>query len=517
LTGEIIDDRNVPLEPSAANSSTLDSLSNYPNEVDQLIEESIPAQKFPQWLTLGVMAIAVVGGGWFLLARPAGHSVVETSAYPPIQVSTQVATLQAIGNTQTLTGTVEPVEVVTITSRVVGQIISPPVKEGDRVKAGQILAKIDVKDINAQSNQATAAITQAQAGVTVAQAAATQSIAGASQVAAQLNQAQAGLQQAQAQVRQTQAQLQQAQAQRRNAIAQKQSVQAELTNTQLTQKRQVMLQKAGAIGQSSLDTANTQVAVLQSRLQQTTATIDQSSQGIAQDQAGIAQAQAGVNQAKAGIARSTADLARAQSQVQQAQASKSQVTANLDYGSVTAPFNGVVTRRHTEVGAMAGAGQSIVTMENTSKQRFSVDVPESSIAQIKQGDLVKIRLDPIKQVINGTVDRVIPTANPTSHSFTIKIALPTNTALMSGMFGRLEIPGTLRQGIRIPTTALMRRGQLEGVYIMGSNHQATLRWVKTGKAQNGTVEIVSGLSSGDRVVTSNLTQLSDGQAVVVGK
>jgi HlyD family secretion protein len=63
----------------------------------------------------------------------------------------------------------------------------------------------------------------------------------------------------------------------------------------------------------------------------------------------------------------------------------------------------------------------------------------------------------------------------------------------------------------------MRRGQLEGVYIMGSNHQATLRWVKTGKAQNGTVEIVSGLSSGDRVVTSNLTQLSDGQAVVVGK
>lgn len=519
------------LKPSDSSISTLDSLSNYPNELDRSLDDSIPAQKFPKWLMIGVMAIAVVGGGWFLLDRPAGHPVVETSANPPIQVSTQVATSQAIGDTQTLTGIVEPVEVVTTTSRVVGQIISLPVKEGDRVKAGQILAKIDVKDINAQSNQATAAITQAQAGVTIAQAAVTQSIAGVSQVAAQLNQAEAQLQQAQAQVRQAQAQLQQAQAQRRHAIAQKQSVQAELINTQLTQQRQVMLRKEGAIGQSSLDAANTQVALLQSRLQQATATIDQSSQSIAQAQAGIAQAQAGVDRDRAGIARSQADLARAQAQVQQAraevnrsraqvqqaQASKSQVTANLDYGSVTAPFNGVVTRRHTEVGAMAGAGQSIVTLENTSKQRFSVDVPESSIAQIKQGYLVKIRIDPIKQVIDGTVDRLIPTANPNSHSFTIKIALPTNTALMSGMFGRLELPGSLRQGITIPNTALIRRGQLEGVYIMGSNYQATLRWVKTGKTQNGIVEIVSGLSSGDRVITSNLPQLSDGQPVVVIK
>jgi HlyD family secretion protein len=68
-----------------------------------------------------------------------------------------------------------------------------------------------------------------------------------------------------------------------------------------------------------------------------------------------------------------------------------------------------------------------------------------------------------------------------------EIALPSNTALMSGMFGRLELPDTLRQGITIPSTALIRRGQLEGVYVMGSNHQATLRWVKTGKTQNGNV------------------------------
>ena len=533
LTGEIMDDRTAPLvKQNGETAGTLDLPAIPEKAEDESIDELIPAQKFPpKWLTIGAAALVAVGGGWFLLNRPAGHPVVETSTNPPISVSTQVAAIQAIAGTQTLTGTVEPIEVVTTTSRVMGQIISLPVKEGDRVKAGQILAKIDVKDIDAQRNQATAAITQAQAGVTIAQAAQTQAIAGASQVAAQLNQAEAQLQQAQAQVQQAQAQRQQAQAQHRNAIAQKQSVQVELINAQLTQKRRVMLQKEGAIGQSSLDEANTQVAVLQSRVQQATASIDQASQGVSQATAGIAQAQAGINQAKAGITRSRAALAQAQAQikqaaagvnqaraqVQQAEASKSQVTANLDYGIITAPFNGVVTRKHTEVGAMAGAGQSIVTVENTAKQRFSVDVPESSTSQFKQGDRVTIRLDSIQQVINGTVDRLIPTANSNSHSFNIKISLPSNTALMSGMFGRLELPGTLRQGITIPSTALMRRGQLEGVYVMGSNNKATLRWVKTGKAQNNNVEITSGLSSGDRIITTNLPQLSDGQTVTVTK
>jgi HlyD family secretion protein len=532
ITGEMMDTA-APLAKLADDApGSLEHHSSFSDELDKSSDEDelIPAQKIPpKWLTIGAAVLVAVGGGWFLLNRPSGHPVVETSTNPPIQVSTQVAAVQAIAGTQTLTGTVEPVEVVTVTSRVMGQITSLPVKEGDRVKAGQVLAKIDVKDINAQRNQATAGITQAEAGVIVAQAAQTQAIAGASQVSAQLNQSEAQLQQAQAQVQQAQAQRQQAQAQHRNAIAQKQSVQVELINAQLTQQRRVMLQKEGAIGQSSLDEANTEVAVLQSRVQQATAGIDQASEGVTQATAGIAQAQAGINQAKAGITRSRAALAQAQSQikqaaagvnqaraqVQQAQASKSQVTANLDYGIVTAPFDGVVTRKHTEVGAMAGAGQSIVTVENTAKQRFSVDVPESSIAQFKQGDLVTIRLDTIKQIINGKVDRVIPTANSNSHSFNIKIALPSKTALMSGMFGRLELPGTLRQGITIPSTALIRRGQLEGVYVMGSNHQATLRWVKTGKTQNGNVEITSGLSSGDRIITTNLPQLSDGRTVVV--
>jgi selenocysteine lyase/cysteine desulfurase/multidrug efflux pump subunit AcrA (membrane-fusion protein) len=435
------------------NFGTQSNFSPQPINPPKLILSKIT----PLVALLGALSIALAGSGWLYLNRLAKDQTLETSTTtPPIPVATQTINERAVAGTQTLTGTVEPVEVVTTTSRVVGQIISLPVKEGDRVKKGQVLAKIDVKDLNAQQNQSTAAITQA--------------IAGENQALAQLNQAQAEL---------------------RNSIAEKQSVQVELTHAQLTQKRRIMLQKEGAIGQDSLDEANTQVAVLTSQLQQATS---------------------GIAQAEAGISRFRAAQAQARAQVKQAEASKSQATANLDYGVVTAPFNGVVTRRHTEVGAMAGTGQPIVTMENTAKQRFSVDVPESSLSQVKRGDLVAIRIDSIDRVIKGTVDRLNPAANANSHSFNVKIALPTTSTLMSGMFGRLTIAGTPRQGIRIPSSALIRRGQLEGVYVI-SNNQAILRWVKTGKTQNDIVEVISGLESGDRIITSNLSQLKDGQLV----
>lgn len=134
LTGEIIDDRGARLELRDPSGGELEHPENSADELDRSSEESIPATGFPQWLKIGAAAIAVVGGVWFFLNRPTEHPVAETAANPPIQVSTQVVSPQAIGGTQALTGSVEAVEAVTTTSRVVGQIISLPVKEGDYLR-----------------------------------------------------------------------------------------------------------------------------------------------------------------------------------------------------------------------------------------------------------------------------------------------------------------------------------------------------------------------------------------------
>jgi multidrug efflux pump subunit AcrA (membrane-fusion protein) len=87
------------------------------------------------------------------------------------------------------------------------------------------------------------------------------------------------------------------------------------------------------------------------------------------------------------------------------------------------------------------------------------------------------------------------------------------------MFGRIDLPLSEKQEkILIPAEALIQRGQLQGVYVLetrDSKEIAVLRWVKTGKLQNNQLEIVAGLTTGDRIVINNISQLSDGQPIAV--
>jgi RND family efflux transporter MFP subunit len=437
---------------------------------------------------LGGVLIALGGVAWFYGLRHSSEPIsTGTAPAAPVRVEIKLLTKEFISDLRLLTGTVEPVETVTVTSRVMGQIKSLSVEEGDRVKAGQVIAKIDVKDIQAQRDAAQAAISQAQAGTIVAQTAQNQALSLASQAIAQSNQATA---------------------RKRQAEAQLTEAQVSLADAQLHQRRMTMLRSEGVVSQSQLDEANTRVATIETRIQQAIALIEQANREIEQAQAGVKQAEAGVEQARAGVKQSLSQLARAK-------AEKEQTLANLDYGTVIAPFDGVVTRKHTEVGAMAGSGQPLVTLESTNRLRFSVEVPESLIAQVRQGDLVKVRLDAIDRALDGRVRQIIPSANPNSRSFTIKIALEKSAHLIPGMFGRLELPGGTKETITIPIEALMRRGQLEGVYVVGVDRQAELRWIKTGKTSDGQVEIVSGLVAGDRLITSNIEKLSDGQPIAI--
>ncbi|WGV25636.1 efflux RND transporter periplasmic adaptor subunit [Halotia branconii] len=435
--------------------------------------------------TLAIIGLRV---GWLVLfSNSVESSETIASTVKPLEVETTLTEKALTLGVTSLSGTVEAVETVTTTSRVMGQIKSLPVQEGDRVKAGQIIAIIDVKDIQAQRNQAAAVISQAQAGVTVATAAQTQALASKSQTEAQLNQAEARQQE---------------------AAAKLQEAQAQLADAQLNQRRMTMLRKDGAVSQSQLDAANTQVALIQARIQQVKAGIEQTKRGIEQAKAGVKQAVSQVQQAKAGVEQAV-------SQVQQAKAGVEQATANLDYGIVKAPFAGVVTKKHTEVGAIAGSGQPLVTLESSDRLRFSVAIPESMMSLVKQGDEVEIQLDALNRSVRGHVNQIIPSANPNSRSFTVKIALKNARNLMPGMFGRMQLPDESHSVMMIPQSALLKRGQLERVYVVGANNIAQLRWVKTGKVRDSKVEIVSGLEQKERIITRNIKQLTDGQHVVL--
>ncbi|WP_225938398.1 efflux RND transporter periplasmic adaptor subunit [Leptothermofonsia sichuanensis] len=403
-------------------------------------------------LLIGLMLVSG-GTGWWLSQSGKSEQSLATpaSAEAPVQVKTAIAHLQGIETNRVLTGTVEPMETVTLTSRVMGQIRQLNVQEGDRVNAGDTLAVIDVADIQAQGGQALAGV----------------------------NMAQSNYQNAQARLQESRAQLLEAE--------------AELADAQLQQRRMRMLQSEGAVSQQLLDQANTRVSMTQARIQQI----------------------------KAGITQSQATMNQAQAQVAQAQAQVAQVSANLNYGTITAPFDGVITRKYAEVGAMAGAGQSIVTLESRDRLRFTTQVPESLITQVRQGKRVSIHLDALNRDLSGTVSQIIPAADPATRNFTVRVTLNSTSDVFPGMFGRLKLanqPNTQNLAARttlvIPQAAMVQQFGITGVYKV-VNGQAAFQPITTGKMHGSDIEVFSGLKAGDRLVLEPPPDLKDGMAIQV--
>lgn len=447
------------------------------NFISPQVKSLVTPSQLKRWGLLALMFTMTSSAVWLLLSRRL-HEETPAAASTPVVVKTAIATQRPIPVNRTLTGTVESAEAVTLTSRVMGQIRQLTVREGDIVQAGQRIAEIDVRDIQAQQQQATAAISQAQSAVSIAHSA--------------YLTAQAQKSQAQARVQDAQAQLTEAQ--------------AELADAQLHQKRMAMLRREGAMSQSRLDEANTRLSVIQAR-------INQAQAGLAQSRTTVKQAQAALNQAQA-------QIQQAQAQVEQAQAKVKQTQANLDYGTVIAPFAGVITHKYIEVGAMAGPGESIVKLERSGHLRLSVDAPESLVGQIQRGQSISVEIDALNRQIAGRISQIIPAADPRSRNFTVKVALKTTQDLLPGMFGRLQFRATTRQnttarqGLMIPEDALVKQFGVTGVFKV-VDHQAQFNPITMGQITSKSVEVYSGLEKGDRIIVNPSPKLENGTALQV--
>ena len=297
-------------------------------------------------------------------------------------------------------------------------------------------------------------------------------------IAAQNAQAQAGVGQSQAGLAQTRANLNQLKSQQVEA-------RASLNLAKINQSRTAQLRNEGAISQSQLDQANTALDVAQAKVAQVESAIRQGEAAITQSQATIAQAKAGVGAA----------------------------SANISYGVIRAPFDGVVTQKLAYEGEMTTPGSPLLKLENTDRLRLEIAVPEADLRFIRIDQAVVVKIDALEDTQTAKVKQIVPTADPNSRSFIVKVPLKNSGPLISGMFGRIELSRGTQEVIMIPADTLVRRGQLEGVYVVDANNQAALHWVKTGSIRDNQIEIASGLTDGDRIITSHLQQLSDGQSI----
>jgi RND family efflux transporter MFP subunit len=209
-------------------------------------------------------------------------------------------------------------------------------------------------------------------------------------------------------------------------------------------------------------------------------------------------------------AASRADYETADSRYLVAKGVVAEARAMMGYVNILAPFDGVVTRKWVDVGDQAAPGRPLVNIEDPSKFQLEADVPEAIVSRIKQDACMTIRVGQSTSDLSGTVAEITPLADPTSRTFRVKLDVPTSPGLMSGQFARLIVPVGENTSMRVPTSAVVRRGQMEIIFAVENQH-ARLRLVKTGRRVNDETEILSGLDSGDSVVVDNPQQLFDGQ------
>jgi RND family efflux transporter MFP subunit len=186
----------------------------------------------------------------------------------------------------------------------------------------------------------------------------------------------------------------------------------------------------------------------------------------------------------------------------QAKAALEQARTSLEYTRIRAPFDGVITEKKMDVGAFASPGMPLFTIEDPHRYRLEVAVNEGDLRYVRIGKDISVALDALEDAqIKGKVVEIVPAADSTSRSFLVKVELPADSRLRSGLFGRAQFIRGERLSVVIPQTAVVERGQLQGVYVLDHDQVASLRYVTVGKSSGNQVEVLSGVQDGERLVT----------------
>ena len=249
--------------------------------------------------------------------------------------------------------------------------------------------------------------------------------------------------------------------------------------------------------------AELDVQEIRARLEQARATLDQADKEMVRYQ-----------QLIASHAASRQDFDTAEAKQKVARAGLSEAETMLGYARVTAPFSGIITRKLAEVGDLAMPGKPLMEIEAPGSLRFEADLPEAILDRIKLGAKMQVKVASVPQAFAATVSEIAPVADAVSRTFQVKFDLPAAEGLRTGQFGRVSVPVAETRVLRVPREAVLRRGQMELVFVV-RDRLATLRLVKTGKTLNGGTEILSGLDEGEQLVVSEVTKLADGQPVTV--
>lgn len=212
---------------------------------------------------------------------------------------------------------------------------------------------------------------------------------------------------------------------------------------------------------------------------------------------------------QAALDRAEADFKSAQAQAHAQLAQAGAVRTQGGYHLVRAPYAGVVAEVPVMLGDMAMPGRALVTLYDPAALRVTAAVPQSVAARLAPGTLPRAEVPGAAAQPAVVRAQVLPTVDPATHTVQVRADLAAGaaaSALSPGMFARLWLPvpatgAAPAASPRVPLQAVVRRGELTGLYVLDAQGRPALRQVRLGRSEGAEVEVLAGLAPGERVAT----------------
>jgi HlyD family secretion protein len=404
------------------------------------------------------------------------------SGVSPVRVNTIRPAREHLQRITTQTAHVEPYETADLFARVAGYLQKVHVDIGDRVKKDQVLAELWVPEMEQERVQKEALTERSQAEV---------------------GQAEAALKAAEAMVAAAKAKTEEVS----SLVAKHEAV---VTYHQGEYARYLQLFKDRALQKDVVDREFNQLRTAEASLTAAKAGVGTSEAGMMVEQAKLLQAQA--------------DVASAQARLKVAQADLEYAVIFLRYGKITAPYDGVITRRLVHPGAFIQSGATgkadpLLTIARVDRMRVVTEIPEADSAWVKVGQPATLKVDAARgQPLPGKVARLADALDRKSRTMQAEVELDMPTHLLrSGMYGSVTITiANYPDALLLPATALLAGGGKPAVMIVREG-QAHRQEVELGYNDGVRVQVTGGLKGAEQVITEGKNSVREGQPVEIAK
>ena len=508
--------------PSTVSPETQQPTSFEDENRGKLAKKPLSFLAHRRFLILGCLLLAAGagwGGYWWLTGRGGQNSLASVgpaSQSQPIPVKLTTVQTTLVADSSEVVGTLEAQRSVNLKPEINGRVVAILVKEGDRVRQGQPIIRLDSDDLEAESLEARAKLENAKAKLAELQAGSRDE--DIDEARARLKEEQSRLSNAQAgarpqEIAQAQAQLEAAQAR------------SELAQQRVDRYRQ--LQKEGAISEDQFQEYLTEARSSSASVQQAQRRLDELRKSRRSDldglEAAVEQARQNLRRLENGPRRET--IAQAKADVAEAAAQVRMAAVKVKKTQVGAPIAGIIGDIPLKLGDYVEEGESLTTITENNRLEVNLSIPLEKNSDLRLGLPVEV-LDSQDQVLGrGEITFISPDVSADSQMLLAKATLNDfQGKLLNRQLVETRIIWDKNPGILLPAAAISRVGGQTFVFVAESDSSgqteggnfplvARQRVVKLGNLQGNDYHIIEGLQPGEKVVSAGILNLTDGAPI----